>query len=224
MTTVFLIGGCYSMVLRYRITAADIAMRRSFSILARRDHLTGLPNRLSLRELFKEFARGTERLDIVAVHCLDLDRFKPVNDRFGHSVGDALLTAVAHRLLGVIRDGDFAARIGGDEFVIIQVQTSDPEDALALAARIVAAIAKPFVIDKHIVRIATSVGYVLSPTNGSDLGQLMDLADQALCSVKRRGGGIQRYDTDQSTADAEERDGESLPIFRQNQTLAALHT
>lgn len=200
MTAIFVIGGGHSMVTRYRATAADITMRRSFSALARRDYLTGLPNRLSLRERVEEFARGTGGVDIVAVHCLDLDRFKPVNDNFGHPVGDALLTAVADRLLGVVRKCDFAARVGGDEFVIIQTQASDPDDAKRLARRIVETIAQPFVIDGHVIQIATSVGYVLAPTRGSDISCLIGWADRALCNVKRQGGGIERYDPDQSVA------------------------
>ena len=184
LIAVFLSGGVNSMLTRYRATAADITMRRSFSMLARRDHLTGLPNRLSLREHFEEFAQAAGGVDIIAVHCLDLDRFKPVNDRFGHPVGDALLKAVADRLLGVVRECDFAARIGGDEFVVVQTQAKHPDEVKALATRIVQTIAEPYLIHGHSIEIGTSIGYVLSSTHGSDLGRLVANADRALCAVK----------------------------------------
>lgn len=192
LTMVFVGGAIQTMSERYRKAAGDITMRRSFSLLARRDHLTGLPNRLSLRERYEEFARAAGGADIIAVHCLDLDRFKPVNDRFGHPVGDALLKAVADRLLSNIRECDFAARIGGDEFVIVQTEAKNLEEVRALATRIVSAIAEPFCIAGHTIQIATSVGYVLSSTHGSDLSRLVAGADQALCAVKARGGGIQQ--------------------------------
>ena len=194
LLAVFLAGGVQSMLKRYRATAADITMRRSFSTLARRDHLTGLLNRLSLRERFDEFAAAAGGVDIIAVHCLDLDRFKPVNDRYGHPVGDALLKAVAGRIEAALRECDFAARIGGDEFVIVQTQAKSSDEVDAMASRIVNAIAAPFVLDGLEVSIATSVGYVLSSEYGTDIDSLVARADQALCSVKRTGGGIARYD------------------------------
>ncbi|UAJ10639.1 GGDEF domain-containing protein [Glacieibacterium megasporae] len=192
LTALFVAGAIQTMSERFRKTASDITMRRSFSLLARRDHLTGLSNRLSLRERYEEFAQAAGAADIIAVHCLDLDRFKPVNDRYGHPVGDALLTAVAERLLGTIRECDFAARIGGDEFVIVQTEAKSADEVRALATRIVAAIAEPFFIAGHTIRIATSVGFVLSSTHGSDLTRLVAGADQALCAVKARGGGIEQ--------------------------------
>jgi len=194
LTALFVGGAIQSMSARYRRAAGDITMRRSFSLLARRDHLTGLPNRLSLRERYDEFAQAAGGAHIIAVHCLDLDRFKPINDRFGHPVGDALLKAVADRLLGSIRECDFAARIGGDEFVIVQTEAKNADEVKALATRVVKAIAEPFCIAGHTVQIATSIGYVLSSTHGSDLSHLVASADQALCAVKARGGGIKQCD------------------------------
>ncbi len=202
LIAVFVGGGIQTMLDRYRRTAGDITMRRSFSMLARRDHLTGLPNRLSLRERYQDFARAAGGINIIAVHCLDLDRFKPVNDRLGHPVGDALLKAVADRLLGNIRECDFAARIGGDEFVIVQTEAKHPDEVRALATRIVEAIAQPFIVEGHTIKIATSVGYILSSTHGSDLSRLVAGADQALCAVKRSGGGIAQWEADEVAYEA----------------------
>lgn len=202
LLAVFLIGGVQSMLRRHRATAADITMRRSFSALARHDHLTGLLNRLSLRERFEVFAKAAGGVDIIAVHCLDLDRFKPVNDTYGHPVGDAVLKAVAHRIEAALRECDFAARTGGDEFVIVQTQAKNAAEVDALASRLVAVIAAPFSIEGIDIRIATSVGYILSSEYGTDIDTLVACADEALCDVKRDGGGVRRYD---GTTDAARR-------------------
>lgn len=194
MTMVFLIGGIRSILTRYHATARDITMRRSFSTQARSDHLTGLPNRLAMEERFEVFASEAGAISSVAVHCLDLDHFKPINDSYGHPAGDAVLKAVAGRLLGVVRGCDFVARVGGDEFVVVQTQVRDGDEASALATRIAFTIAAPFAIHGHQIAIASSIGYVLSASHGSNFGDLIACADQALCAVKRRGGGIQRYE------------------------------
>jgi diguanylate cyclase (GGDEF)-like protein len=168
-------------------------MRRLFSTLARRDDLTGLPNRLSLRERFEEFAAQAGSGDMIAVHCLDLDKFKPVNDRYGHPVGDALLKAVSERLGGLLRRTDFAARMGGDEFIIVQTGIQHSDEADMLARRIVRSIAQPYSIEGHEITIGTSVGYALSPRHGNDLDRLVACADAALCQVKQGGGGIASF-------------------------------
>ena len=193
LLTVFLGGGVESMLSRYRSETKKITMRRLFSTLARRDDLTGLPNRLSLRERFEEFAAEVSDGDLIAVHCLDLDRFKPVNDRFGHPVGDALLKAVSERLGGLLRRTDFAARMGGDEFVTVQTGIKHPDEADMLARRIVRAIAQPYLIEGHEITIGTSVGYALSPGHGNNLDRLVACADAALYQAKQGGGGIASY-------------------------------
>jgi diguanylate cyclase (GGDEF)-like protein len=192
LLAVFLGGGVESMLSRYRSETRKITMRRLFSTLARRDDLTGLPNRLSLRERFEEFAAEAGSGGI-AVHCLDLDRFKPVNDRFGHPVGDALLKAVTERLNGLLRRSDFAARVGGDEFVIVQTGVKHSGEADMLARRIVRAIAQTYSIEGQEITIGTSVGYALSTEYGNNLDRLVTCADAALCQVKREGGGIASF-------------------------------
>lgn len=192
LLAVFLAGGIESMLSRYQSETRKITMRRLFSTLAKRDDLTGLPNRLSLRERFEELA-GIGSDGLIAVHCLDLDRFKPVNDRFGHPVGDALLKAVSERLDRLLRRTDFAARIGGDEFVIVQTGFTHAVEAEMLARRIVRGIAQPYSLCGQEITVGTSVGYALASECGNDLERLVGCADEALCRVKRQGGGIASY-------------------------------
>jgi diguanylate cyclase (GGDEF)-like protein len=188
--SVLLAGGIQSVIARFRYAAAQITMRRTFETLARSDGLTGLPNRLALSERFNDVAgRKRERGDI-AVHCLDLDRFKPVNDRYGHPVGDLLLQAIAERLQRVLRSGDFAARMGGDEFVIIQHGITDPSEAEMLARRTVRVISEPYVIGDQRIVVGTSVGFTLASHDGYDLEKLVTAADTALLRAKSAGGGI----------------------------------
>lgn len=189
----FLGGGIQSVMQRYRNAAQGITMRRTFATLARSDALTGLNNRLSLREGFDRFVAQAGPDDILAVHCLDLDRFKPVNDRYGHPAGDALLRAVSNRLNGLLRQGDIAARLGGDEFVILQTGARHPGEADMLARRIMREIARPFSVEEHRITIGTSVGYALFPDHGTDLDTLIARADEALCRIKREGGGVAAY-------------------------------
>lgn len=187
MLLLFTAGGIQSMLTRYHDVVRRIEMRQIFATLARHDDLTGLSNRLSMRESFLVAAR-TSAGSGIAVHCLDLDRFKPVNDRYGHPVGDLLLKAVAGRLEGLLRHGDFAARIGGDEFVIVQAGIGHEGEAEMLARRIVRAIAQPYEIDGHVIEIGTSVGYALSRDCGDNLDRLIACADAALYEAKRSNG------------------------------------
>ena len=187
LLTLFLAGGISSIRHRYRRAAESITMRRMFASLARSDALTGLPNRLALAERFAKLARVPDQG--LAVHCLDLDRFKPVNDRYGHPVGDQLLHAVAQRLEGILRGGDFAARTGGDEFVVVQSGVVDRSEAELLARRIVRALSQPFRIGGKVINIGTSVGFALSSDGSRDLEQLIRQADDALLRAKHGGGG-----------------------------------
>ncbi len=190
---VFLGGGVQSVLQRYHNAVRGITMRRTYETLARSDALTGLNNRLSLREGFDQFMARGNPPGILVVHCLDLDRFKPVNDTYGHPAGDALLRAVSKRLNRVLRQGDIAARIGGDEFVILQTGACHPGEADLLARRIVREIARPFSIEGHRITIGTSVGYAMLPDQGRNLDTLMARADEALCGIKHRGGGVAAY-------------------------------
>jgi diguanylate cyclase (GGDEF)-like protein len=147
-----------------------------------------------LRERFDACVATSGPQATIAVHCLDLDRFKPVNDRYGHPTGDALLKAVSGRLQGLLRKSDFASRIGGDEFVVVQTEMAHAGEAQLLARRIARAIAQPFSIDGHEISIGTSIGYAEAAAAGADLDRLIAQADEALCGIKSRGGGIARFE------------------------------
>ncbi|ALJ13649.1 GGDEF domain-containing protein [Sphingopyxis macrogoltabida] len=195
MTCAFLLGGIFSLRKRHARALVDIGRRLTFASLARHDGLTALPNRLALRESYDEAeyaAAGSTPL--IALHCLDLNGFKPVNDRFGHPTGDALLAAVARRLAGAIRESDIAARLGGDEFAIVQRDLTHPDEARLFAQRIVAAIGRPYRIGEHTLNISTCVGYVVADDATRDLEQLISLADEALYVAKRNGIGVKRYE------------------------------
>lgn len=181
----FLVGGSQTVMQLYRTASAEIGMRMASVSLARRDGLTALPNRLALREYFMENAALFGAGSVIAVHYLDLDGFKPVNDRFGHAAGDELLAAVAGRLRGAVRSGDIVARLGGDEFGIVQLGLGRTEEADLLARRIAAAIDEPFKIDGQAVQISTSIGTVISSDGTKDLDALLREADTRLYAVKR---------------------------------------
>ncbi|MEE4453937.1 GGDEF domain-containing protein [Novosphingobium resinovorum] len=183
----FLTGGIQSVFTLHRAASTEIGKRLTSVSLARRDGLTALPNRLALHEYFEENALLLGSSSVVAVHYLDLDGFKPVNDRLGHAAGDALLAAVAERLRAAVRAGDIVARLGGDEFGIVQFGLNRHEEAELLARRICAAIAQPFDLAGEAVLISTSVGTVVSSESGggNDLEALLRSADARLYEAKR---------------------------------------
>src|SRR6202020_3229247 len=125
--------------------------------------------------------------------CVDLDRFKSVNDTLGHPIGDALLRAVGDRLQASARPNDLIARLGGDEFAIVQIETGQPSGAIALATSLIAEIAKPFELDGHQVMINASVGISIAPSDGSDPDKLLKSADMALYRAKNDGRDSYRF-------------------------------
>jgi len=133
------------------------------------------------------------REEIVAVHHLDLDQFKAVNDTFGHPAGDKLLKLVADRLRGLVRASDTIARMGGDEFVIVQAPIKDPAEATSLAQNIIQSISEPFEIDGHQAVIGASVGIAVGPGDGLRPDRLLRNADLALYRAKGDGRGVFRF-------------------------------
>jgi diguanylate cyclase (GGDEF)-like protein len=160
--------------------------------MASHDSLTDLPNRHLLSERIAE-ALDDEKDGRFAVLCLDLDRFKAVNDTLGHPTGDALLKAVAERLRGCVREGDTVARFGGDEFAIIQKAHNLPSDASKLANRICEAIRQPYELNGHHVIVGTSIGIAIAPDDGGDAETLLKSADMALYGAKADGRGVFRF-------------------------------
>ncbi|HEY5827758.1 MAG TPA: PAS-domain containing protein [Hyphomicrobiaceae bacterium] len=161
--------------------------------MALHDALTGLPNRILLNERLEDALRRVKRGEIVATHLLDLDHFKTVNDSLGHPAGDKLLRTVADRLRALIRDTDTIARMGGDEFAIVQTAITQPADATALAHRAIEAISAPYVVEGHHVVIGTSIGIAVGPSDALTPDQLVRNADLALYRAKADGRGTYRF-------------------------------
>jgi diguanylate cyclase (GGDEF)-like protein/PAS domain S-box-containing protein len=178
-------------------THNDITERRrieaKIEYMAHHDALTDLPNRLQLYEQLRQSLTRTRQGVHVAVFCLDLDRFKNVNDAHGHPVGDLLLKAVADRLRQCIRDTDTVARLGGDEFAIVQAGASQPTDATSLASRLVEVIGAPYELGSRQVTVGLSIGIALAPGDGLDPEQLLKNADMALYRAKSDGHGLYRF-------------------------------
>ena len=163
-------------------------MEQKLEEMATHDFLTGLPNRVLLTDRFTMSAalaqRNKERL---AVMSLDLDRFKTINDTLGHEAGDQVLKTISTRLTAIIRASDTLARIGGDEFILVMLETNHPKDATAIAKKILAAFKEPLLIDGHQVLLSTSIGIATYPEEGQDMETLVKKSDAALYYSKGHG-------------------------------------
>ncbi len=158
------------------------------------DALTGLPNRLLLTDRLEQSIRGAQReAGSLAVLLIDLDGFKEVNDTFGHSVGDALLTQIGPRLRSVLRSVDTIARFGGDEFVVLLPAAGGRGDASRTAEKILETLETVFVVGDHTLEISASIGIALSPDHGTDGSMLMRAADVAMYAAKRSSNGYAVY-------------------------------
>lgn len=159
------------------------------SHMARYDHLTELPNRALFRDrLENALARARRDKERVAILYLDLDRFKEINDRFGHAAGDQLLREVGHRLATCVRESDTVGRLGGDEFAVLLPRIGQPDDAMAVAEKIRRELRRPIALDDRAVTVAGSIGIALYPDHGERESDLLKLADDAMYAAKRRGG------------------------------------
>jgi diguanylate cyclase (GGDEF)-like protein len=157
--------------------------------LALHDHLTGLPNRVQLNERLENALSLVQPGALVAIHMLDLDQFKKVNDTMGHPAGDRLLELVAERLRTLVRGADTVARMGGDEFAIVQPAISGPADAATLAQRIVSVVGEPYDISGVPVVIGTTIGISIAGTPGCKPENELRNADIALYRAKKAGRG-----------------------------------
>jgi diguanylate cyclase (GGDEF)-like protein len=173
--------------------------------LARFDALTGLPNRTILRNRMDEALADCRSDSMCAVHFIDLDQFKQVNDTLGHTRGDLLLVAVAKRLRCAVRDSDVIARFGGDEFVVLQTSIKSLEECAALATRILRALHGTYELDGHVVMVSASSGISIAPRNGTDADQLLRNADMALYRAKSERRGTWRWFEPEMEADAQAR-------------------
>jgi diguanylate cyclase (GGDEF)-like protein/PAS domain S-box-containing protein len=172
--------------------SARMHSEAKIAFMAHHDTLTGLPNRAYLTGRIEDALRDMRVTGRFAVHYLDLDRFKEVNDTLGHAAGDTLLRLAGRRLKKCVRASDLVARLGGDEFAVIQFGVRDDAEAEELAARIVRSLSTPFRIGPHYANVGASVGIAIAPGDGYDVQALIKNADIALYEAKAGGRRIYR--------------------------------
>ena len=190
------------------VLAEDITERKvaeaKINHLARFDALTGLPNRTVLRDRMERALSEWRPDNMCAIHFIDLDQFKQVNDTLGHTRGDMLLEAVAERLRSSIRDADVISRFGGDEFVVLQAPIKSLEQGEALAARILNTLSGTYDLDGHKVVVTASIG-IAAAKSPLDPDQFLRNADLALYQAKSEGRGIWRWFETKMEANAQAR-------------------
>jgi diguanylate cyclase (GGDEF)-like protein/PAS domain S-box-containing protein len=183
-------------------TMRDISERKAHTdaleYQALHDALTGLPNRSLFGDRLRQALLSARRnQNMFGVLLLDLDRFKDINDALGHDRGDTLLQEVTARLRGVLRATDTIARLGGDEFAVLTTDAKHPDDVVATARKILAALEGPFAIADQMVETGASIGIALYPVHGDDPTTLLRRADVAMYVAKRSGGGHAVYAPEQ---------------------------
>jgi diguanylate cyclase (GGDEF)-like protein/PAS domain S-box-containing protein len=163
-------------------------LQRCIAWQAGHDALTHLPNRNLLTDRLRQgIAQALRQKTLLAVCYLDLDGFKPINDRHGHDIGDRVLVAVAERLASIVRDSDTVARIGGDEFVLLLTGAANPTDFRPVLDRLVADIAAPYHVDSRQLSVTASIGVAICPLDDSDPDTILRHADQAMYVAKQSG-------------------------------------
>jgi len=166
---------------------------KQLEIQATHDALTGLPNRSFLQKQLEQETQIAHESNIpAALLLLDLDRFKEVNDTLGHTVGDALLQKISHRLKSYLRPNDLIARLGGDEFAIV-LPATDAEGAVHAARTLISALDMPILVEGHAFSIGGSIGIALTPEHGFDVTTLLRCADVAMYVAKRSQSGHAEY-------------------------------
>jgi diguanylate cyclase (GGDEF)-like protein len=197
-----------------RLGALTIEHRRWFERLLHQGHhdvLTGLPNRLLLTDRLKQaLARAERSRTQLAYLCIDLDRFKYVNDTLGHDAGDLFLQQISVRLAARVRSSDTMARTGGDEFAAIISDIKDIKDATTVAESLVACLREPFDIDGHTLFGGASIGVALYPQDGKDIESLQRAADRAMYHAKAQGrNGVECYASVETKEDTDRNEIES---------------
>lgn len=185
----------------FMTTYLDITERRPLTkaVLdnAEYDKLTGLPKGVLLRARIIQMVAGCKHGDVAALHCVDLDHFKKINELHGQSVGDTALATVAQRLQEVVRGNDTVARTGGDRFVILQSDVKRPSDVVRLASRIAHAIGQPIVIGTNSITLSSSAGFALVPRDGTEPESLLEKAEAAVTQAKSKTrGGFEATDAE----------------------------
>ncbi|WP_262373070.1 EAL domain-containing protein [Pseudomonas prosekii] len=172
----------------------EVEARRRIEFLSQHDAMTGLPNRIRLQEFLdgKLKALPTDDRPLVMI-SLDLDRFKPVNDMFGHAAGDSVLNEVSIRLAACVRQDDLVARIGGDEFVLILTDLTCQDEVESLCERLIKSIERPIKISSHEIFISASIGIAMAPNDAREATELLRYADIALYEAKAHGRNTWRF-------------------------------
>ncbi len=190
----------------YHRTKEKQHAERRIRFLAHHDVLTGLANRASLIDgLSALLAASAEQRGHLAVHFIDVDHFKEINDRFGHDGGDFLLKTIAERLRAVIRSDDIVARLGGDEFVLVQPNISGREQAEEFAQRLSSALAEPMRLKEHELFTTVSIGVALAPADGDTPERLLKSADLAVYKGKAEGRNCVRFFLPEMDAELQDR-------------------
>jgi diguanylate cyclase (GGDEF)-like protein/PAS domain S-box-containing protein len=181
-------GEAIGAVIVFRDVSAAQAMAQQMTHSAEHDVLTGLPNRMLLNDRISQaIAAARRHAKQVAVLFLDLDGFKHINDSLGHSIGDRLLQSIAERLAACVRGADTVSRQGGDEFVVLLSELTQPEDAAVMAGRMLRAVAESHSIDQHDLHVTTSIGVSVFPDDGENAETLIKNADTAMYQAKENG-------------------------------------
>ena len=172
--------------------AYDITERqrlaKQLSQLAYHDGLTGLPNRLSLEDHLRQaIAKSSRSHEPLALLFIDLDRFKPINDTYGHSVGDQVLCEIARRVQASLRSADMVARLGGDEFVVLLSTLASPDDCLVVADKLLLTLTEPMRVGGHELQVGASIGVARYPESGNTAAELLRNADAAMYQNKLAG-------------------------------------
>jgi len=185
-------------IFHYISIRIDITERKSnehrMSLLAHHDTLTGLPNRNLLLDRFHSAIAQCRRDNTqAALMFIDLDKFKPINDTFGHKAGDLVLIEVSKRLLSCVRQVDTVSRHGGDEFIILIAGISHAEDLGAIAQKLLNSLAEPYHILENVLNLSASIGIALFPQDGKDMEALLKFSDLAMYSAKQSGRNNYRF-------------------------------
>lgn len=184
---------------------ARIETENQIRFMANHDVLTELPNRLQFMERLESALLRVRRGDQIALHMLDLDRFKHINDTHGHAIGDALLVEIARRLRETVRETDLVARLGGDEFAIIQVPAPTHGDAERLAQRLLEALSRPFIFGNLTLMIGASIGIAVANEEHQDAAEALHQADAALYKAKNDGRSVYRFFEERLNAEMQNR-------------------
>ena len=169
----------------------DIAqVRLELTTLAETDSLTNLPNRRALMKRLDKIVSRSSQHSMCGVLALDLDKFKILNDQYGHTFGDQALKEVSNRLIQNLRSRDFICRLGGDEFIILISGVQDSDFVREISEKLLKAFDADFVIQNQKIKIGITIGYAIAPLDGINPDGLLDLADKALYLGKRNGGNL----------------------------------